>query len=44
LIFTHGEVPETAPNKEFSGSGEFEDDLSTDENEEEDDYDSDDFY
>ena len=36
LIFTHGEVPETPPNKEFGGSNDLSDDLKTDE----DDYDN----
>ena len=36
LIFTHGEVPETPPNKEFGRSNDLSDDLNTDE----DDYDN----
>jgi hypothetical protein len=44
LIFTHGEVPETPPNKEFGISDTLEDDLTTNENKGDDDYDNDDFY
>ena len=36
LIFTHGEVPETPPNKEFGSSNDISDDLKTDD----DDYDN----
>ena len=31
LIFSHGEVPETPPNKEFGRSNDLSDDLNTDE-------------
>lgn len=40
LIFTHGEVPETPPDKEFGNSNDLDDDLTGDE----DDYDSENFY
>ena len=43
-IFSHGEVPETPPDKDFSRSDNLENDLTTDEDKEQDDYDSDDFY
>ena len=44
LIFKHGEVPETAPRKEFREPNEFEDDLINDEDQTEDDYNNDNFY
>ena len=44
IIFTYGEVPETPPEKNFIAEGGFDNKLSEDVNEEEDDYDVDDFY
>ena len=48
LIFSHGEVPETAPDKDFGGADDFDDDFLDEEDDIEDDieddYDSDDFY
>jgi hypothetical protein len=45
LIFSHGEVPETAPEKDFISDKDWEeDDFLENDDAEEDDYDGDDFY
>ena len=44
LIFTHGEVPETPPEKDFIAEVGIDNELSEDVDEEEEDYDGDDFY
>ena len=44
LIFSHGEVPETAPNKDFVAQEGFHNDLTEDEDSNENEFDEDQFY
>ena len=44
LIFSHGEVPETAPNKDFVAQEDFHNDLTEDDDSNENEFDEDQFY
>jgi hypothetical protein len=44
LIFSHGDVPETPPDKDFVAEQDFNDELNENEDAEEDEFDGDQFY